>query len=255
MRHIVLSDDGYNVAPTAQHRLLVVCYFPESPRDQEQGLFIAAREQAEFDRVGPSAYKPSQIVQAASQMILKRTARYYSAGFVALSFIWLKLNGMTPSLNRAAIMAACVANEVRGVRWWNTLDPEFREREAAVTSDPATVERIFREYRSVAHILAASVSAGSYLDPTHLWDRPPEVIASMIVTCATFQAALEKATDVSDWNLWDVKKHYPLSLDGWPALLPDNNLEAWIRRGFEAAIEQGLMRDPRGGTTESPRGS
>ena len=247
MRHLILSDEGYSVAPNAYHRVLAAYYFPESPRDQAQALFLASQEQAEFNRVGADAYQPSQIIQATSQMILKRTARYYSAGFVALAFLWLKANGLAPSLNRAAIMASCAANEFRGIRWRNSLDPEAQERETAVTSDPSTVERIFREYRSVAHICAASISAAAYLDPTHIWDQSPEVIASMIQTCAAFQVALESATDVSDWNLWDVKKHFPASLGDWPVLVPDSDLEDWIRRGYLAAIEQGLIRNPGGG--------
>lgn len=247
MRHLVLSEDGYNVAPNAYHRLLAACYFPESPRDQTQALFLASVEQAEFDRVGAKAYQPSQITNATSQMILKRIARHYSVGFVALSFLWLKVNGLTPSLNRAAIMAACAANEFRGIRWSSSLDPQAQERETAVTGDPSTVERIFREYRSVAHICAASVSASAYLDPIHIWDQSPEVVASMIQTCAAFQVALESATDVADWNLWDVKRHFPASLGDWPVLVPDDDLEEWIRRGYHMAIEQGLIRNPGGG--------
>jgi hypothetical protein len=247
MRHIILSDDGYNVSPEAYHRLLAACYFPESPRDQAQGLLLASLEKAEFDAVGPSAYRPTQIMQATSQMIRKRTARYYSVGFVALSFLWLKINGKTPSLNRAAIMAACAANEFNKITWWNALDPQGKTSQAAVTGDPSTVESIFREYRSVAHICAATVSAATYLDNAHLWDPSPEVVASMIKTCVAFQCALEDATDVSTWNLWDVTKHFPAVLGDWPVLVPDNDLLHWVKRGYAAAIEQGLMREDRGG--------
>ena len=255
MRHIVLSDDGYNVVPDAYHRLLAACYFPESPRDQAQGLYMAALEQAEFDAVGPEAYRQSQIMQATSQMIRKRTARYFSVGFVAVSFVWLKINGRTPSLNRASIMAACAANEFNKITWWNAFDPFGEEKETAVTSDPSTVESIFREYRSVAHICAASVSAAAYLDNTHLWDQSPEVVASVIQTCASFQNALESATDTSTWNMWDVKKHFPAVLGGWPVLVPDDDLFHWLERGYAAAIEQGLIKEDRGGRGKSPGGT
>lgn len=247
MRHIILSDDGYHVAPNAYHRLLAACYFPESPRDQAQGLLLASLEQAEFNSVGPDAYKPTQIMEATSQMIRKRTAQYYSVGFVALSFIWLKINGQTPSLNRAAIMAASAANEFNKITWWNALDPFGELKQSAVTGDPSTVERIFREYRSVAHICAASVSSASYLDNTHLWDQSPEVVASLIQTCAAFQNALEDATDTNAWNIWDVKKHFPAILGGWPVLVPDDDLFSWLERGYAAALEQGLIKKDRGG--------
>lgn len=247
MRHIVLSDDGFAVAPNAYHRLMAACYFPESPRDQAQALYIAALEQAEFNQVGRSAYKPSQITLITSQMIMKRTARYYSVGFVALSFLWLKANGLTPSLNRAAIMASCAAYEFGRITAWNSLDPAMVEIEKPVTGDPSTIESIFREYRSVAHICAANISAASYLDPVHFWDQSPEVTASLVQTCAAIQVALESAVDVTDWDLWDVKKHFPASLGGWPVLMPDDDLEAWVRRGYVAAVEQGLIRDTGGG--------
>lgn len=247
LRHIILSDDGYHIAPNAYHRLLAACYFPESPRDQAQGLLLASLEQAEFDSVGASEYKPTQIMQATSQMIRRRTAQYYSVGFVALSFIWLKINGQTPSLNRAAIMAACAANEFNKITWWNALDPFGEVKQSAVTGDPSTVESIFREYRSVAHICAATVSAAAYLDNAHLWDPSPEVVASMIKTCVAFQCALEDATDVSTWNLWDATKHFPAVLGDWPVLVPDKDLIHWVERGYAAAIEQGLIKEDRGG--------
>ena len=242
MRHIILSDDGYHVAHNAYHRLLATGYFPESPRDQEQGLFIAALEQAEFNRVGQQNYQPSEIMQAASRLVEKRTAQIYLVGFVALSFVWLKFNGQTPSLNRASIIASCAANEFGRIRWRAGLNPTGDEKETPVTSDHSTVERIFRKYRSVAHICAANVSASEYLEVLHLWDQAPEVIASMIQTCAAFQVALEGATDVSDWNIWDVKRHFPASLDGWPVLVPGNEILSWIERGYAVAIAEGMIK-------------
>lgn len=241
MRHIVLSDDGYNVAHNAYHRLLAVGYFPESPRDQEQGLLIAALEQAEFDRVGQATYRPSEIMKAASHLVEKRTAQIYLAGFVALTFIWLKATGQTLSLNRAALIASCAANEFGTINWRRGLDPTGKDKDTPVTSDHSTVEQIFRKYRSVAHICAANISASEYLEVLHLWDQTPEVIGSMIQTCASFQVALEGATDVSDWNIWDIKKHFPACLDDWPVLVPGDNLLAWINRGYTVAVAEGLI--------------
>ncbi len=87
MRHIILSDNGYNVAPDAHHRLLVVENFPDSPRDQELGLFIAKTEQAEFLRVGEENYTPSEIVVAVANKLQKRATQQFLTGFVALSFV------------------------------------------------------------------------------------------------------------------------------------------------------------------------
>lgn len=117
----------------------------------------------------------------------------------------------------------------------------------AVTSDPSSVESIFRRYRSVAHICAARVSSAGYLAVAHLWDETAEVPASLIQTSAEFQTALEEATDTTLWNLWDVTKHFPSILGGWPVLTPEDDLLFWVKKGFDLAIEQGLIQRQRGG--------
>ena len=229
------------------HRLLAACFFPESIRDQLQTLVIADIERAEFLRVGEENYKPSDIMSSAAQMVEKRAAQLYVVGFVALAFIWLKVNGFSPSLNRASIIASCAANEFRGVTLRPGLKPKGADQFKAVPSDPATIESIFRKYRSVAHICAARISTAGYLEHTHLWDETPEVTASIMQTCAAFQTALEDVTNTASWNIWDVKKHFPAALHGWPVLTPDDELEAWVRRGYEIAVDQGLIQPKRGG--------
>lgn len=73
MRHVVLSDDGYDVAPDASHRLLAVCFFPENPKDQEQGRFIARMEQEDFLLGGADACEPSEITTAINNLIETRS--------------------------------------------------------------------------------------------------------------------------------------------------------------------------------------
>lgn len=242
MRHIVLSDDGFNIAPNAFHRLVVVSFFPDSPRDQEQGLFIGATELEEFNRVGAEHYRPSEIMESVAKVVQKRTAQLYLTGLMSITLVWLKFKGQTPSLNRASIIVSCAANDFEKIQWYSTLDPGGKQKLTAATSDRASLERIFRKYRSVAHIHAASVSSTEYLEPAHLFDKSPEVIASLLQTCAKFQTALEDCVDTSTWNLWDVKKHFPASLHDWPLLPPGVDLWAWIEHGYATAVSQGLIK-------------
>jgi hypothetical protein len=247
MRHVILSDDGYHVAPNAAHRLMAACYFPDSPRDQAQGLYIAALEQEEFRRVGPDHYRPSEIMLAASALIEKRAAQLYAVGFIALCYLFLTHTKYRPSLNRASIVASYSAGEFGKVTWRAGLDPNGKEKAKAVTGDPASLERLFRRYRSAAHICAARVSAGGYLDHVHLWEDTPEVTNCMIQTAVTFQDGLERATDVTNWNLWDLKRHYPNCLSGSTVLNPDGDLIHWMERGFRLALEEGKIVNPNGG--------
>ena len=247
MRHVVLSEDGIHLVNDAYHRLLAVCFFPESPRDQAQALFIAKLESAEFLRVPEGQYRPSEILHVVAQLIEKRTAQLYSVGLVAISFLWLRRSGYTPSLNRASIIASCAACEFGRVTWRSGLNPGGQNKSKPVTGDAATVERIFRRYRSVAHICAARISASGYLEPTHLWDVTPEVTTAVIQTCASFQVALERATDVSKWNLWDVKTYFPTELNDAPVLVPEDDLFDWIERGFDLAIREGKIKRQDGG--------
>jgi len=231
MRHVVLSEDGITLAENAQHRLLAVVYFPESPRDQEQGLFIARMEQDAFLREGQENYQPSEILQAASKMLANRAAQLYAVGLIALAYIWLSGMPYRPSLNRASIIVSYSAGEFNKITYRLGLDPTGQEKAKSVTSDPATLERIFRKYRSVAHICAAYVSAASYLDNRHIWDDVPAVTEIQVQTAVSFQNALEKITDTSQWEIWELKKHYPMSLSGTPMLHPDGALEYWLKSG------------------------
>lgn len=242
MRHIVLSDNGVDVAPNALLRLLVVSYFPDSSRDREQGLFIGSMEKAEFDRVGAENYRPSEIMEGLSRLIQKRTAQYYMTGFMCITLAWLKARGQKPSLNRASIIAAAAANDMRSIFWQRALGPGGATNRTAATSDPASLERIFRKYRSVAHLYAADISSTEYLEPAHLFDKSPEVTGALLQTCAMFQTGLEDCMDTSSWDLWDVKKHFPASLQGWPALTPGLPIWAWIEQGYASAVSQGLIK-------------
>lgn len=239
MRHIVLSPDGVRTAPDAYNRLLAVCFFPESPRDQEQAILIAEMERAEFLSVGEESYTPSEILKATAQIMDKRTTQLFSVGFVAIAYVWLKGNGVRPSLNRASIIASHAAFEFGKITFRPSLDPAAKARAKPVTGDAATLERLFRKYRSVAHICAARVSAGEFLEDIHLWDQVPEVVASIIRTSASFQLALEKATDVGTWNLWDVKRFFPSELEDAPVLIEASNLLHWVDRGYRLAVESG----------------
>jgi hypothetical protein len=247
VRHVILSEDGFNIADDAYHRLLAVCFFPESPRDQAQAISVAAMEREEFLRVGADHYKPSEIMQVVARHIEKRATQLYSVGLVALSYFWLSATPYRPSLNRASIVASYSACEFGKVTWRPDLNPSGPEKIKPVTGDAATLERIFRKYRSVAHICAARTSAGDYLASDHIWDQSPFVIEALIQTSVTFQDALEKATDVSSWKLWDLKKYYPTCLSGSPVLVPSDDLFFWIKRGYDLAVADGKLVKQDGG--------
>ena len=254
MRHIILSDDGYHVADNAAHRLMAACYFPESARDQAQGLFIAALEQEEFRRTGPELYRPSELMHAANKLLEKRSAQLYAVGFIALCYLYLSKTPYRPSLNRASIIASYSAGEFGKVTWRAGLDPDGKEKTQAVIGDPASLESLFRRYRSAAHICAARVSAGGYLDHVHIWEETPVATEAFIQTAVTFQDALERATDTSTWNLWDLKKHYPASLSGSAVLVPDDDLLHWVEQGYRLALDEGKIVNPNGGDDKRPQG-
>lgn len=247
MRHIILSEDGIHPVEDAFHRLMAVGFFPESERDRTQAFFIAKVEKDEFDRVSEAEYQPSEIMRAVSDMIEKRAAQLYGVGLVALSYIWLKHTDYRPSLNRASIIASYSASEFGRIIWRAGLDPKGKHKTKPVTGDAATLAQLFRRYRSVAHICAARVSAGGYLTDLHLWDQPPEVTGAIIQTSASFQLALEGATDTSGWNLWDVKRYFPAELGQAPVLKPDDDLLYWVQRGYDLAIKEGKLLQKNGG--------
>jgi hypothetical protein len=246
MRHIILTDDGYTVAANASHRMLAACFFPESPRDQAQALFIAALEQEEFRNAGADHYRPSEIMLAASNLVEKRTAQLYSVGFMVFAYLWLAKSPYRPSLRRASILASCSAGEFGGITWRAGLDPKGKDKVQPMTDDPASLQRTFRKYRSVAHICAARVAAGGYFEHGHLWDDTPLATEALIQTAVTIQARLQEITDTSTWNIWDLTRHYPASLSGSPVLLPDDELLTWVGLGYQRALDEGKIVLPDG---------
>lgn len=241
MRHLVLSDDGFSVAPNAAHRMLAACFFPESARDQAQAQFIAAVEQAEYLTVGADHYQPSEIMVAASNLIEKRAAQLYSVGFMAFAYLWLAKTPYKPSLRRASIVASCSAAEFGKVTWRAGLDPKGKDKVQPMTDDPASLQKTFRKYRSVAHICAARVAASGYLEHAHIWDQTPVATEALIQTAVTVQAKLQEITDTSTWDIWDLTRHYPASLSGSAVLVPDDDLLTWVGLGYQRALEEGKI--------------
>lgn len=241
MRHLVLSDDGYAVAPNAAHRMLAACFFPESPRDQAQALFIAALEQAEYRNAGADHYRPSEIMLAASNLVEKRTAQLYSVGFMAFAYLWLAKSPYKPSLRRASIIASCSAGAFGKITWRAGLDPKGKDKAQPMTDDPASLQRTFRKYRSVAHICAARVAAAAYFDHAHIWDDAPIATEALIQTAVTIQAKLQEITDTNTWDIWDLTRHYPACLSGSPVLLPDDDLLTWVELGYQKALNEGKI--------------
>lgn len=244
MRHIVLSDDGQTVAPKAAHRMLATCFFPESPRDHAQALFIADLEQEEYRRIGADHYQPSEIMLAASNLIEKRSAQLYSVGFMVFAYLWLSKTPYRPSLRRASIITSYSAGEFGKISWRAGLDPQGKDKVQPVTDDPASLQQTFRKYRSVAHICAARVAAGAYLEHAHIWDETPVATEALIQTAVTIQARLQEITDTSTWDIWDLTRHYPASLSGSPVLLPDDDLLTWVSRGYQLALDEGKIVNP-----------
>ena len=205
-------------------------------------MFIARMEQANFQRMGHEGYCASEITQAAFHLLENRTAQFYIVGFMAISLTFLKSLDQVPSLNRASIILSCAASEFGKITWAPALNPTQKEKLTSVTIDQASIRKIFRRYRSVAHVWAAHVASGEYLEPLHAWDRPTEVTWSVIKTAATYQQALENSVDTSTWDIWDLTRHFPRSLDDWPVLYPQDELLGWIETGYLQAVEEGLIK-------------
>jgi hypothetical protein len=241
MRHIILSDDGVHLAHNAAHRVMAACYFPESPRDQAQGLYIAALEQDEFRNVGADHYRPSEIMLAVANLIEKRTAQLYSVGFMAFAYLWLAKSPYKPSLRRASIIASCSAGAFGKMTWRAGLDPGGKDKAQPMTDDPASLQKTFRKYRSVAHICAARVAAGGYFEHAHIWDDAPVATEALIQTAVTIQAKLQEIIDTSAWDIWDLTRHYPASLSGSAVLLPDDDLLTWVELGYQRALDEGKI--------------
>ena len=224
MRRIDISNPDGTLHEDAYVRILAHCYFPESEVDRNQALILYKDEAARFRALGPDAYKVSKVFKSFVGTLAGPIGKYYACGWVAAAMCELDGQGHEMSLNTAARMVAEMNGEYRRLEWVDFWGTEPKVGHKKTISTERDIKQAFREYQSVAHICAASVTSGEHLDSIHPLDRAPDCEACLIATAAFYQKKLQKAPRSSQWNMWDIAESAPSELQYYPPLLPSRQL-------------------------------
>lgn len=198
-------------------------YFPKSRADREQALLLLNHERERYERLG-SEYQSSDIVSAVVARVRKSEGQRYVAGLVAIAMVGLKLINKLDSLETASKIVSeyCYDNPI--VNFSGGIGNDVQEFTVKPRTGPKNIRNAFRDFAPVAHICAANISSSSYLAPRSIFSRAPLAEACCIQTAAYFQMSLKDKFAKEQWRVLDVVGQLPASMQGIPALLPENQV-------------------------------
>ena len=93
---------------------------------------------------------------------------------------------------------------------------EWSLQTAQPTSSVEDVKKAFRQYRPVAHILAAGLVASHYMELMTPFDRSDEADKCFFSTVIAMQARLRKVSNFADWGLWEITAPLPYDPREYP---------------------------------------
>lgn len=237
MREIVLSDAPQHLRPNAFLELTAYAAYPEDKASIEQAVALLAHERARWSRqCEGSVYRPSGLALAVVESLKKTTGQRYICGLVALAMSALDNAGRTPSLEKAAEIVSEYTNYADKARFVFWRADGWTEKDIRLLGDFATIKRAFRQYRAVAHILAADIVSTEHLSLMHPFERSPEADACYFATVLYYQHRLRKVPNIDSWNLWEVRISPPYDPADFPPLLPSDDtlyglLDPWLAKG------------------------
>ncbi len=223
MKIISLSDDGVRFSESAYYRMLAHCFFQNSEADRELAMLIANYETTRFRELGPENYSMSEIGKLIFLSVEKRSARMAICGYVTIVMCFNKMFGRSPSLYLASKIVSEMCHRYGKIELVSQINGKLEIRKIGATDDPPSIQNIFREYRSVAHICAARVSCVEYIEIPAIFDRAPLVENCIISTAAYFQQLMQEIPKSSEWELWDVRSTLPEEAGDYPPLLPSQD--------------------------------
>ena len=224
MREFFVSDRECHIRETARIELEALCYFPNDAESFEQALNLIAHELSRWKSIGPDDYRPTELARTVLTSLENRTGRVTLCGLVALAMCGLDNAGQSMSLERAARVVEAFTNSIGKMEFVHWDDGSWRRSQKALIGDFQTIKRVFREYRSVAHICAARVTAADYLE-----ERAPFEVNQIADTCFLstvlyYQERLRKVSNFDDWNLWEIRCSAPIELRDVPPLTATEDL-------------------------------
>lgn len=198
-----LSNEPCSFREHAYFEVQATKFFPEEQDSREQLMLLLYHELNKGKLEGAEEYEPSSLIKLLAPALKKRLGQMHTAGLVALVMCSKNGAGERMSLNASAPVVAKYA-EVHPKVLFGALIEGDEGHTATISSDVATVERHFRRWRSVAHLLAADICIMDYMDPAVFPDRNISFEYSYFKTAAFFQSVLKKADSYKNWGLHEL---------------------------------------------------
>lgn len=228
MRVVNLSDGPNHIRDNYITELEIYTIYPEDADSREQALLLLNHEHQKWRTVGHEEYASSALVETLLTSYRGTASRRFLCGAVAIAMCALQNAGRPVSLESAADIVAEFANTKGKLPFSFWQNGEWIEQPKALIGDRQKLKQAFRQYRSVAHMLAAWVASGEYVDLQRPFDRGPEADACMLHTAAYYQCRLSKVHNFSDWNLWHIAATPPFAMGDYPPFEPSQDLIVWL---------------------------
>ncbi len=234
MRRIPIADESGRLRPEAATLLSVYAGYPEDETSREHCLMIALHDLGRAESKGEIGFRPSDPGFAIYKSIENKAGRFVICGLVAVVMVLQRRWGRRVSLNNSAKIVARLLGDTRKLPGLQlTRDGVLSECSRSLSTDQSDIAKIFREYRSVAHIFGAIICAHDCASPVAYWVRAPEFERCLIRTAAVLEHELSSIPGFKTWDIWslhsDTDPRLPLDLEGYPALSPSADLIDAIR--------------------------
>lgn len=226
-----MTDLEGNLKPIASRILDCIAFFKGEHDSIAQAVTLLENERDRWKRLGPEAYKPTQLSAAVLNFLNAKSSAVDTTGLVGLALWGMSVSGEIPSLTRAQSGVAELLGQLNRFpySYWDINAQSFIERLTYLPSSERAVRQAFDAHKHGVHICAARLTANEYLEPQKPFDYAPLATESYIITAAAFQQFFAK---------FDAEHRHPSSKPiglyhfGWdkrfqpscPVLLPTKGL-------------------------------
>ena len=225
MKEILTSSDNQTIDHDLHVRLFATSCFPTSETDIAQWLWLHEAERSRW-LSNPSGFQMSFLARQAQNGEIKRSGKRAMAAVTAYAFLFLHDRGLKPSLEKASFLASEAGYQFEKVRV--SIDKE--EKLLKLNADRVGVKKAFREYRSVSHILIASLALDEASLPSLTCEYSAKNIEYVTALVLAAQDQLDRAKVSEDFGLIRLRDNTD-SISTFPNLSASKELTS-LRESF-----------------------
>lgn len=201
MRQFDISSGNGLIRPTVRTEIEAICHFPNDDRAVRQACYLIHDEYRSF-LSHPDGFEISELSDAVVKRLQARSTQLHTCGVVALAMCHLGSNGQLLSIEKAAKIASEQANAQVKTPFSFWSHEGWKNRPVQITGDLASIKKVFRKLRPVAHICAARVACGEHIHLRGIFQPFDESDACFISTIRYYQSRLSEYHNYKTWNAW-----------------------------------------------------